>query len=172
MSTSTSTPTRTITTRTDARLVAVTATDIVMASPEKVWSILSDDFLEVSAWAGGVNTSVANPETPTGFNGSPHGGRICDVDGLGTTDERITGYDPEKRTLSYSVVAQKQPFFVESLSSSWSVRPDADPSSSEVTLTVQAKTKGLLGGIGRTPLRTMLGKAAPGLLGDLKTCAE
>lgn len=65
-----------------------------------------------------MNTSATNPDTPNGFNGSPHGGRICDVDGLGTTDERITGY------------------------------------------------------VARTPLRTMLGKSAPRLRGDLKKRAE
>ncbi|TDW28766.1 SRPBCC family protein [Cryobacterium psychrophilum] len=169
---SSSTPTHTTTTRTDTRMVAATATDTVAASPEVIWSILSDDFLEISTWAGGVNTSVANPETPTGINGSQHGGRICDVDGLGITDERITAYDAAARMLTYSVVAQKQPFFVESLSSTWSVQPGTDADRSEVSLTVQATTKGLLGGIGRAPLRSMLSKAAPGLLGDLKRRAE
>ena len=169
---STTISTLNITTRTDTRLVAVTATDTVSAAPEKIWKILSDDFLEISALAGGVNSSVANPETPTGMNGSQHGGRICDVDGLGVTDERIIAYDAAARMLSYSVVAQKQPFFVESLSSTWTVQPGKDANSSEVSLTVQANTKGLLGGIGRTPLRSMLGKAAPGLLGDLKKHAE
>jgi len=167
-----STSTRTITTRTDTRLVEVTVTDTVAASPEVIWSILSDDFLHVSTWARGVNTSVANPKTPTGINGSPHGGRVCEVDGLGITDERITAYDAAQHTLSYSVAAQKKPFFVEALGSTWSVQPGADANSAVVTLTTEAHTKGLLGGVGRTPLRTMLQKAAPALLRDLTVRAE
>jgi len=170
---SSSTSTRTVTTHDEARYVSVTVTDTVAASPETIWGILSDDFLEVSTWARGVKTSQANPKTPTGINGSPHGGRVCDVEGLGVTDERITAYDATQRSLSYSVLAENQPFFVKSMGSAWSVQPSADDENSAiVTLTVEAHTKGLLGGVGRVPLRPMLAKGAPALLRDLKARAE
>jgi len=156
-----STSTRTITTRTDTRLVEVTVTDTVAASPEVIWSILSDDFLHVSTWARGVNTSVANPKTPTGINGSPHGGRVCEVDGLGITDERITAYDAAQHTLSYSVAAQKKPFFVEALGSTWSVQPGVDANSAVATLTVEAHTKGLLGGFDWGPCEACFKRAHP-----------
>jgi len=154
------------------RDVARTATDTVAALPEAVWAILSDDFLEVSRWAGGVTSSVANPETPSGVNGSPHGGRICEVKGLGTTDERIVEFDADQRTLAYVISAAKTPFFVESMRSEWSVQPGTQPETSLVTLTVQARTKGLFGPVGKVPLGRMLSGAAPGLLGDLKAHAE
>jgi len=169
---SSSTSTRTVTAHDDKRSITVTVTDTVAASPEAIWGVLSDDFLEVSTWARGVNTSTANPKTPTGINGSPHGGRVCDVDGLGLTDERITAYDATQRTLTYSVSAEKQPFFVKSMSSAWSVQPGSDKNSAVVTLTLEAHTKGLFGGIGRMPLRPMLSKGAPALLRDLKVRAE
>jgi hypothetical protein len=153
-------------------IVSKTATDMVAASPEAIWKVLADDFLDVSKWAGGVKTSTANPATPTGFNGSPHGGRICDVDGIGITDERVVAYDPGGRTMTYTVSAKKIPFFVDSMTSTWCVLPGDSPGDARVTLTVQAVTKGLFGKVGKIPLNKMISGAAPGLLGDLKKWAE
>jgi hypothetical protein len=153
-------------------VVTRTATDTVAASSPSIWRTLSDDFLDVSKWAGGVNSSTANPSTPTGFNGSPHGGRVCDVEGIGITDERIVAYDAHQRTLTYTISAKKIPFFVESMTSTWSVLAGPDESSSRVSLTVTATTKGILGRLGKIPLTKMISGAAPGLLGDLKAWAE
>ena len=157
---------------TSKNIVTRTATDTVNATPEAVWRILSDDFLEISAWAGGVRSSTANPATPGGFNGSPHGGRVCDIEGIGLTDERVVAFDARKGTLAYTVSAKKIPFFVESMTSTWSVLPGADDSSSDVSLTVTAVTKGLFGRIGKIPLKKMISGAAPGLLADFKSWAE
>lgn len=157
---------------TSKNVVTRTATDTLPASPETIWRVLSDDFLEVSRWAGAVRSSKANPATPSGFNGSPYGGRVCDVDGIGLTDERIVAFDAIERTLAYTVSAKKIPFFVESMTSTWSVLPGADDSHASVSLTVTAKTKGLLGRVGKIPLTKMISGAAPGLLADLKTWAE
>jgi hypothetical protein len=153
-------------------VVTRTATDTVAASPQSIWQTLSDDFLNVSKWAGGVNSSRANPSTPAGFNGSPHGGRVCEVDRIGVTDERIVAYDADQRTLAYSVSAKKIPFFVESMTSTWSVLAGADESSSSVSLTVTATTKGIFGRLGKVPLNKMISGAAPGLLADLKAWSE
>jgi len=159
-------------TDTGKNVVTRTATDTVAASPETVWRILSDDFLEVSTWAGGVTSSKANPATPSGFNGSPHGGRLCDVDGIGLTDERIVAFDAGQRILGYTISAKKIPFFVESMTSTWSVLPGPDDAQASVSLTVTSTTKGLFGRIGKIPLTKMISGAAPGLLADLKTWTE
>jgi hypothetical protein len=169
MSQSTDNP---LTTQTSKNLVTRTATDVVAASPSSIWRTLSDGFLDISQWAGGVTTSTANAATPTGFNGSPHGGRVCDVDGIGITDERIVAYDASQRTLTYSISAKKIPFFVESMTSTWSVLAGPDESHSNVALTITATTKGIFGRLGKAPITKMISRAAPGLHNDLKTWAE
>jgi hypothetical protein len=149
-------------------IVSAVSTQEVNAPADKIWAQLADNFLNVSDWAGGVNTSVANPATPTGFNGSPHGGRICDVDGMGVTDERVVGYDATNKMISYTISSRKIPFFVETMTSTWTVVALSQTQSS-LTLTVTAKTKGLIGRLAAKPLSKMVNGAAPGLLGDLKT---
>lgn len=148
-----------------------TSTTSIAASPDTVWGQLDAGFLDISEWAGGVTSSVANPATPTGLNGSTHGGRICDVDRVGTTDERIVRFDAAARTLTYSVQAEGLPFFVEGLQNTWTVRSDGRDGSL-VDVEMAAFTKGVLGKIGAIPLGRMLGKAAVGLPGDLKSNLE
>jgi hypothetical protein len=58
------------------------------------------------------------------------------------------------------------------MTSMWRVDPGDNESTSKVSLTVQATTKGLFGRIGKIPLNKMISGAAPGLLADLKTWAE
>lgn len=150
--------------------VTKTSSTPIAASAEQVWKTLSADFLDISDWAGGVKTSSANPATPDGFNGSPYGGRICDIEGLGLTDERIIAFDADAQTLTYNVSAKGLPFFLDTLQNTWTVRPDGD--SSVVDVQMQAVTKGVLGPVGAIPLGLMLGKAAVGLPQDLKTYVE
>lgn len=150
--------------------VTKTSSTPIAASPEQVWKTIAADFLDISAWAGGVKTSTANPATPQGHNGSPHGGRICDIEGVGLTDERIIAFDADTQTLTYSVSAKGLPFFLDTLQNSWTVRPDGE--TAIVDLQIQAVTKGLLGPVGAIPLGMMLGKAAVGLPQDLKRYVE
>jgi len=133
-----------------------------------VWKSLDEDFLKISEWAGGVKSSVANPETPDAFNGSCYGGRVCDVEGVGLTDERLIAFDPAKQTLTYSIVATGLPFFVSSLQNTWTVRPGG-PNNSFVDVEIKAVTKGIMGAIGAIPMGRMLGKGAVGLPADLKS---
>lgn len=147
------------------------STTTIAASPDTVWEELDTNFLDISKWAGGVRSSVANPATPEGVNGSAHGGRICDVAGVGTTDERIIGYDADRRTLTYSVQAEGLPFFVERLENTWTVRPDGiDGATVDVQMT--GITRGIVGRIGALPLGRLLSKAAVGLPDDLKRHVE
>jgi hypothetical protein len=152
-------------------IVTKTSTTPIAVDAATVWNALDDGFLNVSKWAGGVTSSGANPQTPNGFNGSQHGGRICEVDGVGTTDERIIAFDAAKRSLTYSIAAKGLPFFVVSLQNKWTVREDG-PSSSIVDVEIQAVTKGIMGAIGALPMGRMLGKGAVGLPADLKKYLE
>ncbi len=151
--------------------VTRSSTTTIAASPETVWSELDAGFLDIAAWAGGVRSSVANPATPDGLNGSAHGGRICDVEGIGETDERIVAFDGEARSLTYSVQADGLPFFVEGLQNTWTVRDDGRGGAS-VDVEIQGILTGLVGKVGAFPLGRMLGKAAVGLPGDLKAHVE
>ena len=87
--------------------VTRTSTTTIAADAQAVWDELDANFLEISKWAGGVKSSVANPATPEGLNGSAHGGRVCEVAGVGTTDERIIGYAVEivRRTRRWPGIA-------------------------------------------------------------------
>jgi hypothetical protein len=139
--------------------------------PEAVWAELDGRFADISLWAGGVTSSKANPATPSGLNGSSYGGRICDIEGVGVTDERIVAFDAAQRTLTYSVKADGLPFFVSGLQNTWTVRSDGG-TGSEVIVEMAAFTKGLMGTVGSIPLGRMLGKASVGLPNDLKVHLE
>ena len=138
------------------------------ASVDDVWKVLADGFLDISRWAGDVTASGPNPNTPDGFQGSPHGGRVCEVDGVGSTDERIVAFDADAHSLSYTVQASGLPFFVSGLRNTWSVRPDG-LDKSVVDVEFRASTKGIIGALGSLPLGRMLGKATVGLPRDLRT---
>lgn len=151
--------------------VTRTSTTPIRASPSAVWKELDEGFLGISAWAGGVRSSVANPATPEGWNGSTHGGRICDVEGVGETDERLIAFDAGARTMTYSVRASGLPFFVDRLENTWTVSDDGSGGAS-VDVEILGITKGIIGRIGAFPLGRILGKAAVGLPGDLKAHVE
>jgi hypothetical protein len=150
--------------------VTRTSATPIKASPEVVWRELDAGFLGISAWAGGVRSSVANPATPGVLNGSAHGGRICDIEGVGETDERLIAFDTEARTMTYSVRASGLPFFVR-LENTWTVR-DGGPGGATVDVVIRGVTKGIIGRLAAFPLGRMLGKAAAGLPGDLKAHLE
>lgn len=151
--------------------VTRSSTTSIAASPESVWELLDTGFLDISAWAGGVRSSVANPATPTGLNGSAHGGRICDVEGVGETDERLVAFDADARTLTYSVRAAGLPFFVDHLRNTWRVRGDGNGGAT-VEVEMQGVTSGIAGRIGAFPLGRVLEGAARGLPKDLKRHLE
>jgi hypothetical protein len=143
----------------------------IATPPEAVWAQLDERFADIYLWAGGVTSSKANPAAPSGLNGSSYGGRICDIEGVGVTDERIVAFDAAERTLTYSVQADGLPFFVTGLQNTWTVRSDGG-TGSEVSVEMAAFTKGLMGKVGSIPLGRMLGKAAVGLPNDLKVHLE
>lgn len=147
------------------------ASTAVNAPAQEVWRILADEFVEVSRWAGGVLSSRVNPAAVEGVNGSPVGGRVCEVEGVGLTDERIVTFDAEQGAIGYSIRSEGLPSFVTSMTNTWTVVPDGQ-GRSRVDVRIKATTSGLLGAVGALPMGRMLGKASTGLLGDLKSYAE
>ncbi len=151
--------------------ITKTSTTTIEASADTVWKVLDAGFLDIAKWAGGVKSSIANPATPKGVNGSSVGGRICDVEGIGETDERITRYDRKMRTLTYSVQAKGLPFFVDRLQNTWTVRQDG-PNRAAVDVEIVGITKGIIGALAAAPFAKVLGRGAKGLPGDLKRFVE
>jgi hypothetical protein len=100
------------------------------ASAAEVWRVLADEFVDIAAWSPGVKSSGPNPATPDGINGSRYGGRVADIEGLGHTDVRITAYDAQNLTLSYTVEAENIPAFIERITNTWTVTADGPNSSS------------------------------------------
>lgn len=151
--------------------VTRTSSTPISASPEAVWKELDAGFLDISAWAGGVRSSVANPATPEGSNGSTYGGRICDIEGVGETDERLIAFDAAARTMTYSVRASGLPFFVDRLENTWTVS-DGGTGGARVDVVIREITKGIVGRLAAFPLGRMLGRAVVGLPRDLKAYVE
>lgn len=151
--------------------VTRSSTTSIDATPDAVWEQLDAGFLDISAWAGGVLSSVANPATPTGLDGSAHGGRICDVEGVGRTDERLVAFDAGRRSLTYTVRADGLPSFVDHLRNTWTVSDDGRGGAT-VAVEMQGITKGVLARVGAVLLGRVLGKAATGLPRDLKDHLE
>jgi hypothetical protein len=151
--------------------ISKASTTSIAADADAVWKELDANFLGISAWAGGVKSSVANPATPGSINGSAHGGRVCDIEGIGETDERITKFDAAARTMTYSVTAKGLPFFVDRLQNTWTVRPDGHDQAL-VDVEVVGVTKGIIGALASIPFGRVLGKGAVGLPVDLKRHIE
>jgi hypothetical protein len=100
------------------------STITIDASAAEVWTVLADEFVDIAAWSPGVKSSGPNPATPDGINGSRYGGRVADIEGLGHTDVRITAYDAQNLTLSYTVEAENIPAFIERITNTWTVTVD------------------------------------------------
>ena len=97
------------------------STITIDADTPAVWTVLADEFVDIAAWSPGVNSSGPNPATPEGINGSRYGGRVAEIDGLGHTDVRLTDYDAQAGTLTYTVEAENIPPFIEKLQNTWTV---------------------------------------------------
>jgi hypothetical protein len=100
-----------------------------------------------------------------------NGGRICDVAGVGGTDERVIVFDAEARMMTYSVRASGLPFFVDRLENTWPVSDDGHGGAS-VDVEIRGITKGIIGRLVGFPLGRILGNAAVGLPSDLNAHVE
>jgi hypothetical protein len=106
------------------------STITIDANAAEVWTVLADEFVDIAAWSPGVKSSGPNPATPDGINGSRYGGRVAEIEGLGHTDVRISAYDAQNLTLSYTVEAENIPAFIERITNTWTVTADGPNSCS------------------------------------------
>lgn len=148
--------------------ISTTTVDVPVA---KVWKTLNQDFLDISRWASSVKKSEANPMTPFGFDGSAHGGRICEVSGIGTTDERVTTFDASLHMIGYTVSSENFPSFLSSMRNTWSVHSNGKGKST-IVVTITAQLRGVKGSIGAFAFGKLLGRAAKNLPLDLKMYLE
>jgi carbon monoxide dehydrogenase subunit G len=141
----------------------------VNATPDRVWEVIFDEFEHVAGWASGVAASGPNPHTEP-LDEDASGGRICQVPGLGATDERIIAHDADARTLSYTVGAEKIPSFVQNMTNNWTLTPAGDGTRVAVRLT--ADIGGPLAPIMKPMMRRQLNKQMSFMQVDPTTYAE
>ncbi|MEM6956817.1 MAG: SRPBCC family protein [Myxococcota bacterium] len=81
---------------------------------ERAWSVLADEFHDVGNWACGIQVSrKLSEEGPAGI-----ANRQCVVDGMGTITERVTAFDQNARTFSYTVI-EGAPGMMRSMGNTW-----------------------------------------------------
>lgn len=151
--------------------IDITKTITVNAPADRLWEILSDDFLSVSTWASTVDSSEANPAAAPALPGAVTGGRLCEVPGFGQTDERITCHDAATRTIAYSVAAKKIPGFVKGMENTWTVDAASDDQST-VSVRMAADATGVMGALMGPMMKKKFASAATRTLSDLGTFAE
>jgi hypothetical protein len=143
----------------------------ISADASTIWSVLSDDFVDISKWARAVRSSRPNPAAKTVPAGASTGGRVCDVEGMGVTDELITEFDAAEMRIAYSLAAAKLPGFVRNPQTAWKVERLAE-GRSRVTVTATSSLAGLMGTVMRPMLRKKFGSTLEGLLADLGAFVE
>ncbi|MEO1060581.1 MAG: SRPBCC family protein [Actinomycetota bacterium] len=152
-----------------SRLVSATSARVTAASPERLWTVLADEFDAVGDWASTVEASTAWPAEAT--HDTPAADRYCDVPGLGRTRERITAYDPVARMIGYEVEAHGMPGFLRSVESTWRITP-LDSGDAEVRLTIDARVSGPAARLLTPMLRSQFRRTQRRVLADLDVYAR
>ena len=113
-------------------------------SADDVWTVLADEFTQISQWFDGVVRSY-ELEEGTPIDGCPINGRVCefkdDPNGFRAI-ERITHYDRDNKTLTIEVTPQNGPAVLPMRSNvaTFTVTP-AGADTADVTLTASPELK-------------------------------
>ena len=136
------------------------------ASSEHVWHILANRFHDVGEWATIINVSE-RLKTQTG--GAGVADRVCDTpDGI--FKEQVTSFDEQARTFSY-VAYEGLPGFVRKGGNTWGVRA-VGRGKTEVHMCMEFDLNPIADVLMGWMLKRQMGKAADGVLADLKVYAE
>ena len=150
--------------------IAIDKTDTINASADRIWTILADEFADVSNWASAVDHSEAHDKAAAPA-GATSGGRTCQVPGFGFTDERFTHYDEANKTFSFSIEAEKIPGFFKNMESTWKV-VSTGPDTSKVTTKIAGEATGLRGALVSPIMKRKFSNLLDQGYKDLKTYAE
>jgi len=132
---------------------------------EEVWASVGTNFGKFSAWVAGVTTShMRKPDA--GLLGNT---RVCEVPGFGTLVEEIDAMDETSRKIGYWI--QGMPSMVASCYNTMEVRR-VSGSQSEVVITWDVKTKGVIGKIMQQMMKMQLSGATAKLLEEMKAFLE
>ena len=137
----------------------------------KAWGIIGPNFLNIGDWGRGVNKSWKNEDIKTSIEGTPAGGRFCDVGSFGVADEKIIHYNEQTQEISWSASISKMPGFVKNLQNQLKVEP-LSKNTCRVTTNLTADLTGIgglfMGGMIKKNMKTLL----KGFVKDWKTYAE
>lgn len=143
----------------------------INAPASVVWTILGEEFSQISKWAGIIKSSFPDQEhLPP--EGADAGARICvsQIAWAKDVTEKLTAFDPQEKTFTYEATSGL-PGFVQHAQNTWTVRP-VSPGSCIVTTQGVLKMTPLLGRILYPIIRKQLEKAGAQLVMDLKSYAE
>lgn len=142
----------------------------IAAEPDDLFHKLTSEFTEVSHWASGIRRSEPNPRYQPVADGVP-GGRVCQVDGFGTIDEKFVEYVPGERRFSYTAEAEKIPSFVSNLRNQWTVA-EGPGRTSVVELRLTADVSGPLGAVMKPMMRRKFSTTLDVIGDDLRAHVE
>lgn len=143
----------------------ITKAKRVSVSSEDVWISVGENFGKISSWAAGVTTShMKKPDAD--LNGNT---RVCEVPGMGTLVEEIDLVDHDRRKLGYLI--NGMPSIVARCYNTMEIR-HLSTSQSEVVITWDVTTKGVMGKIMQPMMKMQLSGATEKLLEEMKTFLE
>ncbi len=149
----------------------ISKTTTIDTSADKLWTILADQFTDVGSWSSSVASSGPNQAANIVLDGAPVGGRICEVPGFGSTDERLTHFDADKKTFTYSLTADKIPRFVTGMRNTWTLTSQPG-GKTLVGSQIRGNAGGIMGALMGPMMKMKFKKTIGDVLTDLKIYAE
>lgn len=150
--------------------IEIQKTATINADADRLWTILGDEFTEVSRWASAVDSSVADTNAEV-LAEAEVGGRVCEVPGFGTINETLTSFEPTERSYAFTATASKIPSFVSNIVNHTKITP-IDDQRSELTIRITAEASGLRGAVVRPMMARKFGATLDGLIDDVRVFAE
>ena len=142
----------------------------IQVSIDKLWKILVDDFENIADWSSSVLASEAKVDATVPAD-APLSGRVCQVPGIGATDESFTEFDAENYSFTFSLKGERMPGFVSNLQNRWDLH-QVDADRTEVRNTVTADISGVMGAIMKPMMKNRFSKSLDVILADLAHYAE
>jgi hypothetical protein len=126
----------------------------IRANTDGAWAVLGPGYAEISSWSSDIKQS--GPMDLQSLNGSTCTLRKCKVKGLGTVEEKLVVYSGIDHQLKYEVV-NGMPGIVKYVSGSW-ILTDAGNGTTNLTIIVEMKTSGFLGGLLKGAIRRKMNR--------------